>query len=159
MSNHTSLPLSVSRIVNAMEALVSQSQRDLEANQSPQILYEHKVAAVKSEIDRAFRLLSSVADQADQSHLRTQIVEYGGQLKELQCEHEKTFAETDGKYSAQQKDIFRRFCFDVVATLGVQPMQDAIRSIQSQTPPPRSANARVPVEVSSVILLFFKTPE
>ncbi|KFA52419.1 hypothetical protein S40293_10329 [Stachybotrys chartarum IBT 40293] len=121
---------------------------EVRAVKSPQEAYDQQVKAVKAKIDRAWQCFDRESNKQTRLDLQTEIVDYGGKLKELQLSHQATLEDAEEAYSERQKTIMTQLCDNLIAILGESTVKTSLQqlsriaSIQKDSPATSKIHAR-----------------
>lgn len=129
-------PNPVLRVITDVERALTRIKLSFLAVKPPRALYEFEVASVNARLDQAFASFASNSTSSqDRVRLRSQILNDSGELHRLEHEYNATTQEKEAAYSQQTHALLEGFARDLIAALGSNVVNGALRGISDEEPP------------------------
>ncbi|EGU73700.1 hypothetical protein FOXB_15790, partial [Fusarium oxysporum f. sp. conglutinans Fo5176] len=103
----------------------------LSSAKPPAKIYEERTADIRGRITQSWTILDS-APASDISRLRDDIVELGGQLKELEINYEAGAQDEENAYNQALQEIVDTLCYELLEIIGPTKIESYLQSTSGE---------------------------
>ncbi|KAI3567877.1 hypothetical protein IWW34DRAFT_676719 [Fusarium oxysporum f. sp. albedinis] len=111
---------------------VAQYDSKLSSIKSPAVIYEEKTAAIRARITQLWSSLAS-APRSEIPRLQENVVELGGQLKELEVNHKTKIQGVEKIYNQTLQKTLDILCYKIMGIIGPAKIQSYLHTSSSET--------------------------
>lgn len=127
------------RKFDGVKNVVTRYSLKFEAIKPPRDVYKEKRAAVKAGIAQTWAHMAAHPDPSDTSRVQ-RIVEFGGNLKELEIRHKATIEDEEEAHDKVLDAVVESFCDDLVIAMGSDMVTRSLQKLSKQQPKQSSPN-------------------
>ncbi|KAJ0129416.1 Secondary metabolism regulator LAE1 [Fusarium oxysporum f. sp. albedinis] len=114
-----------------IEEIVVRCSSRLSSAKPPAKIYEERTADIRGRITQSWTILDS-APASDISRLRDDIVELGGQLKELEINYEAGAQDEENAYNQALQEIVDTLCYELLEIIGPTKIESYLQSTSGE---------------------------
>ncbi|KAI5456254.1 hypothetical protein BGZ63DRAFT_397097 [Mariannaea sp. PMI_226] len=114
-----------------IEEIVVRCSSRLSSAKSPAKIYEERTADIRGRITQSWTSLDS-APASEKSRLRDDIVELGGQLKELEINYEAGAQDEEKAYNQALQEIVDTLCYELLEIIGPTKIESYLQSTSGE---------------------------
>jgi hypothetical protein len=114
-----------------VEEIVVRCSSRLSIAKSPAEIYEERTADIRGRITQSWTSLD-LAPASEKSRLRDDIVELGGQLKELEINYEAGAQDEEKAYNQALQEIVDTLCYELLEIIGPTKIESYLHSTSGE---------------------------
>lgn len=114
-----------------IKEIVGQYDSKLSSIKSPAVIYEEKTAAIRARITQLWSSLAS-APTSEIPRLQENVVELGGQLKELEINHKTKIQDEEKIYNQTLQKTLDILCYKLMGIIGPAKIQSYLHTSSSE---------------------------